>query len=288
MVIQRIALHTPLSCFLATRCGALAQFFNQSTQKLFNSRIRYICCMKVKKDILGIIPARGGSKAIPRKNIKPFCGKPLLAWAIETLKKSGIVDRVIVSTDEEEIAAVARMYGAEVPFMRPAELAEDNTPTLPVLVHALSWLKERENYVPEYVVLFEPTSAARRPYHVREIVEKLRATGADSVISVAEVPGVLNPMWQVTMAAHDRLSIFAGGPLKNFVPRRQSLPKTYYRNSSVYAFQSSLLFSPEPNIYGDDSRGCVVDKKFAFDIDEPSDWEAAEEKFKKILEEEKP
>src|SRR3989344_5337363 len=196
--------------------------------------MRFICMASDEKaEILGIIPARGGSKSIPRKSIKLFLGKPLIAWAI-------------------------------------------------------SGLKENEKYVPDFVVLFEPTSAAKRPYHVREIVEKLVATGADSVISIAEVPGVLNPMWQVAMDANDRLSIFTGGPLKNFIPQRQSLPKTYYRNSSIYAFRPSLLFSPEPNIYGDDSRGCIVDKKFAFDIDEPSDWEAAEEKFKKILEEEKP
>lgn len=241
----------------------------------------------IQKEILGIIPARGGSKTIPRKNIKLFLGKPLIAWAIAALKESGVVSRVIVSTDDDEIASVARECGAEVPFMRPRELAEDNTPTLPVLVHALSWLKENEGYTPDFVLLFESTSAAKRFYHIREIIEKLLATGADSVISVAEVPGVLNPLWQVTIDADDRLSIFTGGPLKNFIPRRQSLPKTYYRNSSIYAFKPSLLFSPEPNIYGEDSRGVVVHSKFAFDIDEPSDWEVAEEKFKKILAEEK-
>lgn len=249
--------------------------------------MRSICMiLNGKIEILGIIPARGGSKSILRKNIKLFLGKPLIAWAISALKESGVISRVVVSTDDDEIASVAREYGAEVPFIRPRELAEDNTPTLPVLVHALSWLKDNEGYMPDFVVLFEPTSAAKRSRHVREIVEKLVATGADSVISVAEVPGVLNPLWQVIMDTDDRLSIFAGGPLKNFIPRRQSLPKTYYRNSSIYAFKPSLLFSPEPNIYGDDSRACVVDKKFAFDIDEPSDWEAAEEKFKKIIEEE--
>src|SRR3989344_1919877 len=158
MVIQRIALHTPLSCFLATRCGALAQFFNQSTQKLFNSRIRYICCMKVKKDILGIILARGGSKSIPRKNIKPFCGKPLIVWSIEAGLKSHMLDRLILSTDDEEIAQVGRDAGAEVPFMRPAELAQDTTPSMPVLQHAVAWLKEHEGYMPDYVLLLEPTS----------------------------------------------------------------------------------------------------------------------------------
>src|SRR3989344_4635123 len=101
-------------------------------------------------NVLGIITARGGSKSIPRKNIKSLLGKPLVAWAIETLKISGVCDRVVVSTDDKEIADVARKYGAEVPFMRPAELAEDSTPTLPVIQHAVSWLKDHESYRPDY------------------------------------------------------------------------------------------------------------------------------------------
>lgn len=238
------------------------------------------------KEILGIIPARGGSKSIPRKNIKLFAGKPLIAWAIETLEKSGVVSRVIVSTDDEEIAEVSRKYGAEVPFMRPAELAEDTAPTLPVLQHALQWLKENEEYRPDYIVLLEPTSPSKRPFHVREVVNMLVESGADSAISVSEVPGVLNPHWQLKLGENGKVELFTGGSIKNVIRRRQDLPKTYYRNSSIYAFRPELLFTDDPSFYGEDVRAYVMDSKYAFDIDTPEDWEFAERAFQKILEEE--
>ena|SRR3989344_1510799 len=240
----------------------------------------------MNKKIVGIIPARGGSKSIPRKNIKLFAGKPLIAWAIATLKESGVCDRVIVSTDDAEIADVARRFGAEVPFMRPAELAEDTTPTLPVLQHAIRWLKEHEGYEPDYVVLLEPTSAAKRPFHIRGVVEMIQATGADSVFSVAEVPGVLSPYWQLNVDAEGRVSLFTGGSIKKVIRRRQDLPKTYFRNSSIYAFRPELLFTDDPSLYGDDARAYATDSKYALDIDTPEDWEVAERQFKKILEEE--
>lgn len=238
------------------------------------------------KEILGIIPARGGSKSILRKNIKSFAGKPLIGWAIETLKQSGVAGRVIVSTDDEEIAEVARKHGAQVPFMRPAELAQDSTPTLPVLEHALQWLKENEGYSPDYVVLLEPTSPSKRPFHVREVVKMLMDTGADSVISVSEVPGILNPHWQLKLGEGGRVELFTGGSMKNVIRRRQDLPKTHYRNSSIYAFKSELLFQDDPSFYGEDVRAYVTDFKYAFDIDTPEDWEFAERQFKKILTEE--
>lgn len=239
------------------------------------------------KEVLGIIPARGGSKSIPRKNIKLFAGKPLIAWAIETLRQSGAVGRVIVSTDDEEIAQVAKKHGAQVPFMRPAELAGDTTPTLPVLQHALQWLKENEGYWPDYVVLLEPTSPSKRPFHVREVMETLIKTGADSTISVSEVPGVLNPYWQLKLDEKGRVELFTGGSMKDVIRRRQDLPKTYYRNSSIYAFRPELLFTDDPSFYGEDVRAYITDSKYAFDIDTPEDWEFAERQFKKILEEEK-
>ena len=238
------------------------------------------------KQILGIIPARGGSKSIPRKNIKLFAGKPLIAWAIETLRESGVISRIVVSTDDEEIAEVARRYGAEVPFMRPAELAEDSTPTLPVLQHAVKWLKDNEGYEPDYVLLLEPTSAGKRPFHVKGVLETLLKGGADAAISVAEVPGVFSPHWQIKVADDGRAVLFTGEPFKKVIRRRQDLPKTYYRNSSVYAFKPKLLFSDEPSLYGEDVRACVTDSKFAFDLDTLEDWEIAERMFKKILEEE--
>lgn len=236
--------------------------------------------------ILGIIPARGGSKSIPRKNIKPFLGKPLIAWVIETLKTSGVCDRVIVSTDDKEIADVAKQYGAEVPFMRPSELAEDTTPTLPVLQQAVSWLREHEGYNPDYVLLLEPPSVSKRPFHIREAVELLLKTGADSVVSVAEVPGVFSPSWQLKVGEEGRMEIFTGGPLKNFIRRRQNLPKTYYRNSAIYLFKTDLLFVSEPSLYGDDVRGYITESKYSIDMDTPEDWIVAEAMMKRIFEEE--
>ncbi|MBI2640909.1 MAG: acylneuraminate cytidylyltransferase family protein [Candidatus Sungbacteria bacterium] len=239
------------------------------------------------KEILGIIPARGGSKSIPRKNIKIFAGKPLIAWAIETLKQSGAVSRVMVSTDDEEIAKAAKDFGAEVPFMRPKELAEDLTPTLPVLQHAVQWLQDNEGYRPDYVVLLEPTSPSKRPFHVKGVVEMLLKTGVDSVISVAEVPGVFSPHWQIKIGEDDRVELFTGGTMKDVIRRRQDLPKTYYRNSSIYVFKPELLFADDPSFYGEDVRAYVTDSKYAFDIDTSEDWEFAERQFKKILEDEK-
>jgi N-acylneuraminate cytidylyltransferase len=123
---------------------------------------------------LGLIPARGGSKGIARKNLTCLAGRPLIAHTIESAKKASSLDRVIVSTDDEEIAAVARSFGAEVPFMRPAELAEDATPDLPVFVHALEWLQQHEGYTPAFVAHLRPTSPLRTAQHIDEAVSLLR------------------------------------------------------------------------------------------------------------------
>ena len=121
--------------------------------------------------LLGIITARGGSKGIPGKNIKLLNGKPLICYTIGVAKTAASFDRLILSTDSEDITAVARECGAEVPFLRPAELAQDTTPHLPVLQHAVSWLAEKENYHPDAIMILQPTSPLRRPEHIREAVE---------------------------------------------------------------------------------------------------------------------
>lgn len=249
-------------------------------------RFRYIIYVMGKKEVLGIIPARGGSKSIPRKNLKSFCGKPLLAWAIETLKASGVVNRVVVSTEESEIADIAREYGAEVPFMRPAELAQDTTPTLPVIQHALQTLKDNERYWPSYAVLLEPTSVGKRPQHVKGVLALLIQSGADSCFSVSEVPSTTNPYWQLKVDPDGRVELFMGGSIKDIIPRRQELPKTYFRSGSIYAFKPELLLAKEPSFYGEDARAYIVESKYAIDIDSPDDWEFAEWRFKKILAEE--
>lgn len=238
-------------------------------------------------NVLGIVPARGGSKSIPRKNIKSFAGKPLIAWAVEILKNSEVVDRVAVSTDDQEIAEIAKKYGAEVPFLRPAEFAQDDSPVFLAIQHALRWFRENDGYWPDSVVLIEPTSPGKQPHHIHDMVKMLEETGADSVVSVAEVPGVFNPHWQMVRDGDGRLKLFTGGPVRSVIKRRQELPQTYYRGSAIYVFRPELLFKPEPSLYGEDVRGYVIDSKYSFDIDTLEDWELAERQFQKILEEEK-
>src|SRR3989344_6947509 len=135
--------------------------------------------------ILGIITARGGSKGIPGKNIKPLLGRPLIEYTVEAAQKSGMFDsavggRLILSTDDEAIAKVAKNLGVEVPFIRPKELAEDKTPHLQVLQHAVKWLKEKENYESDAVMILQPTAPLRQAHHIKEAVELFQKTGADS------------------------------------------------------------------------------------------------------------
>lgn len=254
---------------------------------MFYGVLLFMTSSQEEKKILGIITARGGSKSIPLKNIKPFLGKSLVGWAVDAMKMSGAVTRLIVSTEDEEIARVARHHGAEVPFLRPMELARDHTPTLPVLTHAVSWLKEKERYSPDCVVLLEPTSIGKRPHHLRGVVETFFKTGADSVVSVSEVPATLNPHWQLKVDNEGRIDLFTGGSIKSVIRRRQDLPKVYFRSSSIYAFKPELLFCEDPSFYGEDVRAFIVEPKYALDLDTPEDWIAAEVRFGKILEEEK-
>jgi len=233
--------------------------------------------------VLGVITARGGSKSIPRKNLKLFLGKPLVAWAIETLKESGVCDRIVVSTDDEEIAEVSLRYGGEAPFMRPAELAQDHTPTLPVLQHALLWLKDHDRYWPDCAILLEPTSVGKRPFHVRGVLDMFVSTGADSVITVAEVPSDWNPHWQLNLDNAGRISLFTGGGMKDVIRRRQDLPRTYACDSAVIAFRPELLFGEPPSFYGDDVRAYLTDWRYALDLDTPEDWEVAEGRVEKLL-----
>lgn len=229
--------------------------------------------------ILGIVVARGGSKSIPRKNIKPLGGKPLIAWTIEQAKKSGIFDRIILSTDDEEIAEVGKKFGAEVPFMRPKELAEDATPTLPVLQHAVRRLKENENYSPDFVAILQPTAPFRRPEHFKEAFELLEKTNADSVISVAEIPGHSHPMWALKINESKIARLFVTGEhVRKRIPRRQELPKAHVNSGHIYIFKTGLLFGEEPNFYGDKVAAYVMDEKYCVNIDTLRDWEEAEKK----------
>lgn len=147
--------------------------------------------------MLALVPARGGSKGVPGKNIRPLAGKPLISYTINAALRSEYQLRVVVSTDDVRIAEVSRAAGAEVPFLRPQELALDETPTLSVVQDALHWLKEHEAYEPEIVVLLQPTSPLRTAQHIDEGIRLLLETGADSVISVCEAEHSPYWMWRV-------------------------------------------------------------------------------------------
>ena len=150
-----------------------------------------------KRNIIAIIPARGGSKSIPLKNIYPILGKPLIAYTIEAAKKSKLITRVIVSTDHEKIASISKKFGAEVPFRRPAELSGDKVTDLPVFQHAISWLEKEENYRPDIIVHLWATSPLKRPADLDQAIQLLIDNpGADSVLSVIDAPETPFKMWR--------------------------------------------------------------------------------------------
>jgi CMP-N,N'-diacetyllegionaminic acid synthase len=222
-----------------------------------------------KSSCLAIIPARGGSRGIPRKNILSLLGKPLIAYTIEAARKACLIGRVLVSTDDPEIAAVATQFGAEVPFLRPPELARDETPTLPVLQHLLSQLKTMENYEPEIIVLLQPTSPLRRVGDIDKAVTLLQQTSADSVVSLCVAEH--SPYWMNRLES-DRVLPF----LEN-VPeyaRRQDLPPVYRINGAVYATRRRILME-QNRLLGKNTHGIVMDAESSVDIDTPLDLKIA-------------
>jgi N-acylneuraminate cytidylyltransferase len=225
-------------------------------------------------ETLALIPARGGSKGIPRKNIRNFAGFPLIAWSIAAARQAKTVTRVVVSTDDLEIASIAREYGAETPFLRPSDLAQDTTTDLPVFEHALKWMEEVEAYKPVVVVQLRPTSPIRPRSIVDEAVTILLAhPDADCVRGV--VPAGQNPykMWLLPQGEN--------GPMKNLLELegvrepynapRQSLPRAYWQTGHIDAFRLSTIAGKE-SLTGDVVYPLFIDPRFTVDIDTLSDW----------------
>ena len=184
--------------------------------------------------VLGLIMARGGSKSIPKKNIKLLGGKPLIAHTIEKAKMSKYIDRLILSTDDAEIARVAKGYGCEVPFMRPAELAEDNTPDYPVVAHAVEWLYKNENWQPEIIVHLRPTGPLRTSQQIDNGVELLGLNKqADSVRSVNEPNKPPYKMWTIRGKYMKPMFNSIPGVKEPFNAPRQILPKVYETNANL-------------------------------------------------------
>lgn len=225
----------------------------------------------MKDEILGVVPARGGSKALPRKNLAPLAGRPLIAWTAEAAANSRRITRVILSTDDEEIAEVGRRMGLEVPFMRPAHLAADDTPITPVLIDLLTTLRTRDGYVPEAVVLLQPTSPLRTAEHIDAAVNLLRQTGADTVVSVIPVPHRFTPGSLMRLDG-ERLVHLSDAPI---VTQRQDKPPLYARNGpAVLVVRSSVLLE-RGTLYGDDVRPFVMPAEDSIDIDEQADLDIA-------------
>ena len=224
-----------------------------------------------KPSILAVITARGGSKGVPGKNIKPLGGRPLIAYSIEAAKKSKLITNLIVSTDDEKIAAVAKKYGAEVPFMRPKELAEDTTPHVPVMKHAIEFMEEKLGVVFDYAVILQPTSPFRLSEDIDKTLEKLITSGADSAVTLVEV-------WNDYLSKVKKL--VGDTVLPYYIPepegiRRQDFPPAYKRSGAVYAMRRDLLMN-DNRLYGNTIVGHVVPAERSIDIDTSFDWLKAE------------
>ncbi|HTX89854.1 MAG TPA: acylneuraminate cytidylyltransferase family protein [Anaerolineales bacterium] len=229
-----------------------------------------------KPEVLVLIPARGGSKAIPRKNIRPFAGHPLIAFSIAAALQAEAVTRLIVSTDDEEIARVSRSYGAEIPFLRPAELAADRTTDLPVFQHALNWLAQNENYRPEIVIHLHATSPVRPCGFVdRAIRLLLEHPDAECVRSVV-APGQ-NPykMWHIDEQSGRMIPLLAvQGIAEPYNTPRQLLPPVYLQTGHVNAIRREAILGG--SMTGKTILPLVVDPRYEVDMDTLADWQRGE------------
>ena len=201
----------------------------------------------------------------------------MLEYTIDAARRSSAFDRLILTTDDPHIAEAARLAGCEVPFLRPAELALDVTPHLPVLQHAVAWLAEHTAYEPDAVMILQPTSPLRRAEDIRQAAALLESSGADSVLSVSEVPGHMNPMRMLRVDEQGRAVLFmTGQPLRTRINRRQEMPAAWVMNGAIYAFRTRVLFGLSPSLYGESSVAMPMPDPFGLSIDTPEDWEQAE------------
>lgn len=222
--------------------------------------------------VLGLIPARGGSKGVPRKNIKLLAGKPLLVYTAEAALAAKRLARVVLSTDDPEIAEVGKDCGIEAPFLRPAELAEDKTPTLPVVQHALNFL-ERQGDRFDAVCLLQPTNPLRRAGDIDACIELMERHAADCVISVLPVPAEYNPHWVYFPGSDGSLRLSTGETTP--IPRRQELPPAFHREGSIYITRCDVVMT-QNSLFGARVVGYEMDPALSVNIDTLDDWKLAE------------
>ncbi len=215
-----------------------------------------------KPRVLGLITARGGSKGIPHKNIVLLAGKPLIAWTIEAACASKVIDRIVVSTDDPEIAEVSRNWGAEVPFLRPDELARDDSPHVDVVIHAVKWLEEHQSYLPDYVLLLQPTSPLRIPEDIDAAVALAIEKDADAVVSVCLSPA--HPYLMRRIEGDGRLTEFMPRP-SGYI-RRQTLPPVYVENGAIYLVRRDVLLR-DRSWYSEHTYAHVMPQERSVDVD---------------------
>jgi len=219
--------------------------------------------------VVAIIPARGGSKRIPRKNIKEFNGKPMISWSIEAAIESGCFDRILVSTDDEEIAAVAREFGAETPFMRPISLSDDHTGTIPVIKHALNWLNGSAEAV-EYACCIYATAPFVSPTDIKSGLDILRNSSCDYVLSVTTYAF---PIQRAIRLTNDhRIQMFYP---EHFGSRSQDLEEAWHDAGQFY-WGVLEAWMNERELFTEKSLPVILPRYRVQDIDTPEDWERAE------------
>lgn len=228
--------------------------------------------MIADKRAIAIVPARGGSKGLPGKNIRELCGKPLVAWSIEQARRSRLLDTVLVTTDSPEIAEVARRYGGEVPFLRPAELASDHASTYDVIRHALSHYRDREGLEFDYTVLLEPTSPLREDDDIDRMLRMLneRRDEFDAIVSVGQVgehPSIIKRL------VDDRVEPFC--PELVMSARRQDSEPAYFPFGVAYIAKTAALLK-ENTFYARRCMGFTIKRYQNYEIDDIHDWVCVE------------
>lgn len=223
--------------------------------------------------VLGLVPARGGSKGIARKNLRLLAGKPLLQYTAEAARGARRLGRILLSTDDPEIAEVGRRCGLWVPFLRPGRLAADDTPMFPVVVHALDWLEENGERF-DAVCLLQPTSPLRRAADIDGCIDRLIDAGADCVVTVLPVPERFNPHWAYFLGDDGFLRPALGE--REPIARRQDLPRAFHRDGSVYVSRVSVI-RQQGSLYGSRVVAYPVDAAASVNLDDEADWRRAEE-----------
>lgn len=239
-------------------------------------------------NVVAIIPAKGTSVRLPGKNIRPMLGKPLIAWTIEAALKSSRINRVIVSTEDEEVALIAKEYGAEVPFMEPKEISADGGDTDRVLLHATDWLQEHEGYTVDALLLLLPTNPLRLPAHLDDAIEQFEKSGADCVASVCEAAATHNPYWMFMRGDDGNIITCTGGKLKDMPARSQNLPPCYIRNDICFVLKPDNLRKNPSVLWGDKVELYKMAEIFDTDINTPEDWEVTQEKLRRLLSKNEP